>query len=72
VLTLKLLSCPCLQGVWNSTDGFTFTDPVIHHVSGSKLNGATDKGQPGMRAFFRTHVCNDLCRRLRLEGVRAL
>ena len=57
-----------LQGVWNSADGFTLTDPVIHHHSGSKHNGATDKGPPGMRSFFTTHTCNALCRRLGLPG----
>ncbi|KXZ55304.1 hypothetical protein GPECTOR_3g439 [Gonium pectorale] len=53
-----------LQGVWNSTDGFTLTDPVIHHHSGSKKNGATDKGQTGISNFFATHKCGPLCRRL--------
>jgi hypothetical protein len=43
------------------------TDPVIHHHSGSKLNGATDKGPDGMRAFFASHTCNALCRRLGLQ-----
>ena len=39
------------QGVWNSVDGFSMTDPVIHYVSsrkGSKRhrNGGTDKVSP--------------------------
>ncbi|GFR40057.1 hypothetical protein Agub_g595 [Astrephomene gubernaculifera] len=55
-----------LQGVWNPVDGFTMTDPVIHHSSGSKHNGATDKGPEGFRSFFKTHECNALCRRLGL------
>ncbi|PNH12301.1 Eukaryotic elongation factor 2 kinase [Tetrabaena socialis] len=61
----KKLVCD-LQGVWNSVDGFTMTDPVIHHGSGTKRNGATDKGPAGMAAFFSTHVCIALCRRLGL------
>ncbi len=55
------------QGVWNPTDGFTLTDPVVHHVAGGKRNGATDKGAEGIRNFFATHVCNPLCRRLGLQ-----
>ncbi|KAG2501020.1 hypothetical protein HYH03_000840 [Edaphochlamys debaryana] len=55
-----------LQGVWNSTDGFTLTDPVIHHFERSGRYGATDKGPAGMTAFFKTHTCNALCRRLGL------
>ncbi|PNH00366.1 Eukaryotic elongation factor 2 kinase [Tetrabaena socialis] len=61
----KKLVCD-LQGVWNAVDGFMMTDPVIHHGSGTKRNGATDKGPAGMAAFFSTHVCNALCRRLGL------
>jgi len=58
-----------LQGVWNADDGFLLTDPVIHHVcsKGRKhLNGATDKGVDGVKKFFQTHVCNSLCRRMKL------
>ncbi len=55
-----------VQGVWNAVDGFTLTDPVIHHHSGSKRNGATDKGPAGISSFFRSHVCNPLCRQLGL------
>ncbi|PNW84737.1 hypothetical protein CHLRE_03g156650v5 [Chlamydomonas reinhardtii] len=57
-----------LQGVWNSTDGFTLTDPVIHHALGGHRNGATDKGQAGIHAFFATHTCNALCRQLGLRS----
>ncbi|KXZ55303.1 hypothetical protein GPECTOR_3g438 [Gonium pectorale] len=56
-----------LQGVWNPTDGFTLTDPVIHQFSRKKKkNGATDKGLDGVREFFETHKCGPLCRRLGL------
>lgn len=55
------------QGVWNSTDGFTLTDPVVHHASGGHRNGATDKGQAGINNFFATHTCNALCRQLGLQ-----
>ncbi|KXZ55301.1 hypothetical protein GPECTOR_3g436 [Gonium pectorale] len=56
------------EGVWNAVDGFTMTDPVIHHHSGSKKNGATDKGMTGIRNFFATHKCGPLCRRLGIEA----
>jgi len=60
-----------MQAVWNATDGFTLTDPVIHHASKSgrhkHTNGATDKGVEGIRSFLKTHECNDLCRRLGLD-----
>eukprot|EP00798_Chlamydomonas_sp_ICE-L_P022996 gene22996-30184_t len=56
-----------IQGVWNVEDGFLLTDPVIHHHSNTKRNGATDKGSAGMTNFFETHKCNPLCRRLGLK-----
>jgi hypothetical protein len=53
--------------VWNAVDGFTLTDPVIHHFKESERNGATDQGLEGVAHFFVSHVCNDLCRRLGLQ-----
>jgi hypothetical protein len=63
----KKLVCD-IQGVWNATDGFTLTDPVIHYNSSNRrhVNGATDKGKAGMGNFFKSHKCCDLCRRLGL------
>jgi hypothetical protein len=58
-----------LQGVWNAIDGFTLTDPVVHHRNSSsraRRNGATDKGLDGMDKFFAMHECNSWCRRLGL------
>ena len=55
------------QGVWNQVDGFTMTDPVIHHISSSKMYGKTDKGKAGIREFFATHKCNPICRQLGLD-----
>lgn len=47
-------------------------DPVIHYQSHSRkqVYGRTDLGREGMRKFFRTHVCNDVCRLLGL-GTRS-
>mmetsp|Transcript_41452 Transcript_41452/g.100156 ORF Transcript_41452/g.100156 Transcript_41452/m.100156 type:complete len:676 (+) Transcript_41452:109-2136(+) len=56
-----------LQGVWNETDGFMLTDPVIHHASGKGKNGRTDRGKEGIKKFFETHKCNPLCKRLGLN-----
>lgn len=64
----KYLVCD-LQGVWNADDGFVLTDPVIHYVSstGKKyINGATDKGEAGIKKFFETHVCCSLCKMMKL------
>ena len=59
-----------LQGVWNATDGFVLTDPVIHYQSrrGTRRhkNGGTDKGAQGAFSFFKSHVCGDMCTRLGL------
>lgn len=56
------------QGVWNETDGFSMTDPVIHYNGGGKArNGRTDKGPRGIQEFFATHRCNPLCKRLGLH-----
>jgi hypothetical protein len=58
-----------LQGVWNETDGFTLTDPVIHLIGGPKsANGATDKGADGALRFFETHVCGPFCQGLGLTA----
>ena len=71
----KMLVCD-LQGVWNSSDGFMLTDPVVHYNSRTGArhkNGATDQGQVGIDKFFSTHKCNRLCDRLGLfqPGIRA-
>ncbi|OEU05955.1 kinase-like protein, partial [Fragilariopsis cylindrus CCMP1102] len=67
-----------LQGVLaiNPVDGtkcYKLTDPVIHKRRKKKKEklrkytfGRTDRGEKGMKAFFHTHQCNDLCRLLGL------
>ena len=70
----KKLVCD-MQGVWNSTDGYVLTDPVVHYVSKSgrrHLNGATDKGHDGVVKFFETHKCGALCRQLGLSAPKLL
>lgn len=44
-------------------------DPVIHYqsqVGRKQVYGRTDLGRKGMRKFFRTHDCNNVCRLLGL------
>lgn len=64
----RQLFCDC-QGVWNSTDGFCLTDPAKHIRVDSRRHqrARTDKGEVGMRAFFESHICSDLCRDLGLR-----
>lgn len=66
----KLLVCD-LQGVLSNSDGgedragvFELTDPVIHYRSSSghsQVFGKTDLGEKGVRKFFQTHQCNEVC-----------
>ncbi len=67
-----------LQGVLkenqDGTSVYHLTDPVIHKRRRKKSQkfrnwsfGRTDRGEKGMKAFFHTHKCNDLCRLLGLE-----
>jgi hypothetical protein len=42
-----------------------YTDPQIHSHDGEGF-GAGNMGHKGQALFFKTHVCNDLCRALKL------
>jgi hypothetical protein len=71
-----------LQGVFKENeDGSTkyvLTDPVIHkwkqgkHKLSKRLEtwtfGRTDRHEKGMKAFFETHECSEVCRLLGLKG----
>ena len=64
-----------LQGVLkHNPDGtkvFRMTDPAIHKRKKEKFKkwtfGRTDRGAKGIRAFFQTHECNNLCELLSLK-----
>lgn len=66
-----------LQGVLSMKHGrkcFQLTDPVIHKRRTKKKEklkkftfGRTDRGDKGMRAFFESHRCTELCRLLGLN-----
>ena len=53
----RLLVCD-IQGV-----GCYYTDPQIHSVDGEAF-GSGNCGLDGVRAFFESHRCNSLCRRM--------
>ena len=71
----------CLVVAQKADDGrkrFVLTDPAIHQRRGRQSNhftnqnkrrqfGRTDLGSRGMRAFFESHECNDICRLLGLR-----
>ena len=62
----SILICD-VQGVCDSSsDGKTWkcTDPAIHCAAGSGRFGLTDLGPRGINAFFSSHKCNEICRKL--------
>lgn len=66
-----------LQGVFtirpDGTRCYELTDPVIHKHRKKSMQkykawtfGRTDRGEKGMKAFFKSHECTDVCRLLGL------
>mmetsp|Transcript_31551 Transcript_31551/g.77754 ORF Transcript_31551/g.77754 Transcript_31551/m.77754 type:complete len:142 (-) Transcript_31551:682-1107(-) len=51
-----------IQGV-----GYQYTDVTV--CSDDRRFGKTDLGEAGFDGFFRTHRCNELCKRLNLTNV---
>jgi hypothetical protein len=47
---------------------YLFTDPAFHSRGKAESLGSPDNGEEGMRQFFTTHTCNDLCHALGLTG----
>jgi hypothetical protein len=60
-----------LQGVKSFEDNrYLLTDPAIHFDDIKRCREArTNLGGKGMREFFRTHVCSEVCQKLGLEKV---
>ncbi|KAK0646891.1 hypothetical protein B0T16DRAFT_511437 [Cercophora newfieldiana] len=57
-----------LQGVGN-----ILTDPVVHSIDRNRFKlSRTNLGLPGMKLFFSSHECNDLCRQLGLQSNQAM
>jgi len=55
-----------IQGITNDKGGLYITDPVIHSAKYKMEFGETNHGHIGVMMFFKTHNCNDYCRKLRL------
>ena len=61
-----------IQGVVEN-DKYILTDPTIHTAKPKKiLKDPSNLGAAGMSAFFKAHVCNDICRNLSLKLPREL
>ncbi|MDR3549454.1 MAG: alpha kinase family protein [Candidatus Pacebacteria bacterium] len=59
-----------IQGVWNEEKQcFLLIDPAIHSIYRKKSYGISDMGKLGVLRFFKTHKCNDICRKLNLLDV---
>src|SRR5690606_6654901 len=58
-----------LQGLLDSkSNTFYLTDPAIHTVKNYlEKYGNSNLGTDGINAFFRTHVCNNVCKKLKLK-----
>ena len=49
-------------------DGCTYTDPTICSGKRESCYGKSNMGVKGFENFFRTHKCNDICRKLKLNA----
>ena len=63
-----LLICD-LQGVQEDHDKYVLTDPAMHCTDLLRF-GSTNLGPDGMKRFFRSHQCNDVCKQLKLKKRR--
>jgi hypothetical protein len=63
----RLLVVDC-QGCYDACQrAFTLTDPAVHSTSLLRYGG-TNMGTRGIKRFFKTHVCNEVCRALQLPS----
>jgi hypothetical protein len=68
----KVMVCD-LQGIYDDTVApprFELTDPAIHYRSKqgrTMVYGRTDKGEAGMKLFFKTHKCTEICKLMQLS-----
>ena len=64
-------SC-CAQGVQQKLDSgehvFWLCDPAIHCEADLMRFAGTNLGKEGVKLFFHSHKCNNICRALKLKG----
>jgi len=63
--SMGLMMVVDIQGVVEENE-LKITDPAIHSYILENRFGETNHGKIGMMKFFKTHVCNDYCRKLDL------
>ena len=63
----KLLVVCDLQGV-ETDEGILLTDPAIHSKKLLKFEESTNHGAGGIKKFFDSHKCTDVCRAMSLEA----
>jgi len=61
-----------IQGIKKERDGIIITDPAIHSYVLKDHFGETNHGKIGMIRFFKTHDCNDYCKKLMLLNSKTI
>eukprot|EP00826_Nyctotherus_ovalis_P043675 TRINITY_DN4627_c0_g1_i2.p1 TRINITY_DN4627_c0_g1~~TRINITY_DN4627_c0_g1_i2.p1 ORF type:complete len:298 (+),score=121.49 TRINITY_DN4627_c0_g1_i2:25-894(+) len=61
-----------IQGIVNEKEELMITDPAIHSYLHAERFGETNHGRVGMLRFFKTHECNDYCKRLGLTNSKEI
>ena len=59
-----------VQGWRPSENNYIFTDPAFHsdhRKTKGGFRGGSDRGERGMKDFFRHHKCNEFCKLLKLD-----
>eukprot|EP00826_Nyctotherus_ovalis_P036659 TRINITY_DN3273_c0_g1_i14.p1 TRINITY_DN3273_c0_g1~~TRINITY_DN3273_c0_g1_i14.p1 ORF type:complete len:590 (+),score=175.06 TRINITY_DN3273_c0_g1_i14:141-1910(+) len=57
-----------IQGIASEDDELAITDPAIHSLLYKNRFGETNHGKIGIMRFFKTHSCNDYCKKLFLSS----
>jgi hypothetical protein len=55
-----------LQGMFKRGNEYILTDPAICCIDGKRFS-RTNTGNDGMRRFFQSHQCNQVCKKLKLR-----
>eukprot|EP00826_Nyctotherus_ovalis_P031897 TRINITY_DN2567_c0_g2_i1.p1 TRINITY_DN2567_c0_g2~~TRINITY_DN2567_c0_g2_i1.p1 ORF type:complete len:574 (+),score=226.35 TRINITY_DN2567_c0_g2_i1:195-1916(+) len=59
-----------IQGITEEEGNLSLTDPAIHSMMYKEHFGETNHGKLGILRFFKTHKCNEYCKRLYLTDLR--